>query len=460
MNLYVPDTIAAISTPLGEGGIGIVRLSGPKSIGIAKSIFAPSKAKKLNVSHQLLHGWIKSSNGEVIDEVLVAVMKAPHSYTREDVVEIQCHASTAVLRQILEIVVSKGARLAEPGEFTKRAFLNGRIDLTQAEAVADLIRAKTTASARLALSQLKGELSQKLTNLRNRLLDLLAEVEARIDFSDEEIEPSEMREIYAQLKPIKEQLEELINQSVKGKLLREGIKIALIGRRNVGKSSLLNALVGQERVIVSPVPGTTRDIISEELLLADIQTIIMDTAGIGSPQDQLESHGMRFSHQSIKEADLILWLVAADTPLQKDDLAIADKIKDLTYIPVVNKCDLSVRIDKNQLRDLVGNREPVFISALRGDGIKELENQIAKLVFDNQAIDTSALIISNVRHQKLLEDACKSISRALAFPENQHYEELIAVELNQAIDSLSKITGDKVDGELLNRIFSRFCIGK
>lgn len=463
--MFTDDTIAAISTPVGEGGIGIVRLSGKDSIEIVEKIFSSPKNKTLKdlKSHRVIYGHIKDpSTIKEVDEVLVTVMRSPYSYTKENVVEINCHGGMIPLRKTLELVLKEGARLAEPGEFTKRAFINGRIDLSQAEAVLDLIRSKTDESKRIAIEQLQGGLSEKITALRDRLTELCAHVEAYIDFPEDEIETASKEEMSETMKDIDRELQALLKTYDEARFFREGLLTAIVGRPNVGKSSLLNALLKKDRVIVTEVPGTTRDVIEEYLNINGLPLRIMDTAGIRAVQDIVEKEGVRRSLQSIENADLVIAIFDSSEPFKDEDFEVIEKIKGKNAIIVINKCDLPSAFDEiaivSRLSSLVPR--PLNISATRGDGLEELKDRIFDLCLKDWREEREGVVITNLRHKTAIENAKASLNRAMsALIDNQPLE-ILALELRDSLDRLGEIVGAVTTEDILNRIFNDFCIGK
>jgi tRNA modification GTPase len=462
--MFTDDTIAAISTPLGEGGIGIVRLSGKDSIKIAERIFmSKNKSIKDSQSYRVLYGYIKDpSTGNKIDEVLVTVMCAPHSYTREDVIEINCHGGMVTLRKTLELVLKQGARLADPGEFTKRAFLNGRIDLIQAEAVLDLIRSKTDESRRIAIEQLQGGLSEKVTVLRDRLTELCAHVEAYIDFPEDEIETASKQEMLDSMKEIERELKKLLSTYDEARFFREGLSTAIVGRPNVGKSSLLNALLQKDRAIVTEIPGTTRDVIEEYLNINGLPLRIMDTAGIRAVQDIAEKEGVRRSLQSIENADLVIPIFDSSEPLKDEDFKVMEKIKGKNVIVVMNKCDLPAVVDKVELNSRLApnNTNIMSISATRGDGLEELKERIFNTCLKDWKEEREGVVVTNLRHKISIENAKVSLERAItALIENQPLE-IFAFELRDSLDRLGEVVGAVTTEDILNKIFNDFCIGK
>ncbi|MFN3478810.1 MAG: tRNA uridine-5-carboxymethylaminomethyl(34) synthesis GTPase MnmE [Thermodesulfovibrionales bacterium] len=460
------DTIAAISTPLGEGGIGIVRISGRDAINIADRIFFSPKGKRLYraSSHTITYGFIKDPvTGEMIDEVLVSVMKAPNTYTKEDIVEINCHGGFLPLRKTLELVLREGARLSEPGEFTKRAFLNGRIDLTQAEAVADLIRSKTESSQRLALEQLKGGLSEKITKLRDRLTNLCAHIEAYIDFPDEDIEPVTLDAINTELSSIINELERLSKTYEEGRFLREGVNVAIVGKPNVGKSSLLNALLERDRAIVTEFPGTTRDVIEELLNIKGLLVRVMDTAGIREAHEMAEREGVRRSLQAIDDSDLVIVVIDGSRALSDEDMYIIEKVRERgkRFLIGINKSDLcssSVILPQGGLTS--HQAFSLNISAKTGQGLEELKDAIINLSLGGIRGDSEGLIITNLRHKRAIDDAISSLEKASLDIINSQPKEIIALSLREGLDHLGEIVGAVTTEDILNRVFSEFCIGK
>lgn len=463
--MFPDDTIVAISTPLGEGGIGIVRFSGKDSLQITEKLFSSPKNRSLSdsKSHRVVYGFIKDpSSGEKIDEVLVTIMRSPYSYTREDVVEINCHAGMVTLRKTLELVLNHGARLAEPGEFTRRAFINGRIDLSQAEAVLDLIRSRTDESRRIAIEQLQGGLSQKMTALRDRLTELCAAVEAYIDFPEDEIETASAQSMSESMKDIGMELRTLLETYDEARFFREGLATAIVGRPNVGKSSLLNALLKKDRAIVTEIPGTTRDVIEEYLNINGLPLRIMDTAGIRDVQDMVEKEGVKRSLQSIQNADLVIAIFDCSEALKEEDLEVLGKVKDKNTIFVLNKCDLPSAIDEDAFSSFIIHPPslPLKISATRGDGLKELKDRIFESCLKDWKEEREGVVISNLRHKLALEKAKAALDRAIsALSENQPLE-ILALELRDSLDRLGEIVGAVTTEDILNKIFTDFCIGK
>ncbi len=470
------DTIAAISTPLGFSGIGIVRLSGRDAIRIADEFFFSPKKKTLREapSHRILYGYIvhpakklgflskgvNPSSEEVIDEVLVSVMRAPYTYTREDVVEINCHGGPLPLRKVLELLLKGGARLAEPGEFTKRAFLNGRIDLAQAEAVLDVISAMTERAQRAAMEQLSGGLSRKVEALRDKLIELTTFVEAYIDFPEEDIEALSLRDMNKKALEISQGLRQLIDSSRHGVLLREGLKCAIIGRPNVGKSSLLNALLQQERAIVTEMPGTTRDVIEEYLDINGLPVRIMDTAGIREARNIAEKEGVQRSLKAMQGADVVLLVLDGSEHLHDTDRQLIEESESKNTILVINKIDLlgTSQCDISEL-SLSRLRPMVKISALKGTGLEELRNKILDIALGDK-LSSGYGIVTNIRHVKALEMALVRIDSFIEGLNRNLSPELLSIELKEALDAIGEIIGITTPQDILNKIFSSFCIGK
>lgn len=442
------DTIAAISTPIGESGIGIVRLSGKDALSIAQRLFTKPLANR-----RLVYGLIVDpENEEVVDEVLVAYMKAPYTYTREDVVEIDCHGGPIPLQRILGLALRQGARLANPGEFTLRAFLNGRIDLAQAESILDIIQAKTQASLRLAVQGLGGKLSEPIRTVRRNLMDILAYLTARIDFPEDEVEERDIRE---PLEKAQVSLGNLIANSDAGMVYRQGVRTAIVGRPNVGKSSLLNRLLRQSRAIVTSVPGTTRDTLEETMNIKGVPFILIDTAGIIESANVVEALAVERSRKVIEQADFVLLVIDTSEPLTQSDSDIIALLSEKTVLVVANKLDLPRRADLDELPWL-----QVSTSALTGEGLEDLEAAMVNTVLGGKIVTSDALLVTNPRHKEALERSAKHLRLARVAVEEKLPDDFVTIDLTAALNALGEITGETVTDELLDTIFSRFCIGK
>jgi tRNA modification GTPase len=442
------DTIAAISTPLGEGGIGIVRLSGKDALSIAKTVFRGKLShRRLNYGH-----IIDPDQGEVVDEVLVSYMAAPHTYTREDVVEINCHGGPLPLQRTLQLVLRYGARLANPGEFTLRAFLNGRIDLAQAESVLGIVSARTEASLRLAVQGLEGRLSAAVRAVRSQVMSALAYLTARIDFPEDEIEPQDI------VQPLSEALQSLrglIATADAGIVYRQGVRTAIVGRPNVGKSSLLNRLLRQDRSIVTAIPGTTRDTIEEVVNLKGVPFLLVDTAGIIRSRDLVESLGVERSRKAIEQADLVLLVIDLSQPITDADREIMELLGKKTALVAANKCDLPQRVEPEGL-----GWEVVRTSALTGEGLAQLEERMVDLALGGRVFVSDSLMVQNVRQKEALERAERSLTQALSGIASGLPDDFITIDLSAAASALGEITGETVQDDLLEAIFSNFCVGK
>lgn len=455
-------TIAAISTPMGAGAIGIVRMTGPEAVAICDGIFRPGGVVSLAEaeSHTLIYGAIiDSGSGNAVDEVLVSVMRAPQTYTREDVVEVNCHGGPVAQQKILTMFLERGAGLATPGEFTRRAFLNGRIDLAQAESVAQIIAAKTEAGLRVATAQLEGSLSREIKSIRKYLLGVLAVVETDIDFSDEDIEELDRNTAEERLAAIEARITGLIETAFVGRVLSQGIRTAIVGKPNVGKSSLLNSLLMRERAIVTEIPGTTRDTIEEVINVGGLPLQLIDTAGMRPDGDAVEQIGVKRSHAAMKDADLVLCLVDGSQREDDHDRALLNSVPPDKTIYVANKADLFRGRQPEFNRALLPS-EPVIISALTRQGLKELKERISHLVLGGDLPPLEGPIVTHERHRQLLENAATSLAKAQQGLRVKLGEELIADELRAALSSLGEITGEELVDDLLDVIFQEFCIGK
>ena len=456
------ETIAALATPPGEGGIGIIRISGNKSFDIAKEIFLSSRKSIDEIKDRYLyHGYIKDfSNGKVIDEVLIVFMKSPYTYTREDVVEINCHGGIIPVKETLELIYSHGARPAEPGEFTKRAFLNGRLDLSQAEGVIDLITSKTNLLKDVALQQLRGSLKEKVESLRDDLMTIMANLEAKIDFPEEDIEVLSEDELTQIVKSNMDEIKNLISSYDKGRIIKEGINTIIVGKPNVGKSSLLNILLGEDRAIVTEVPGTTRDTIEEVINLDGIPLKIVDTAGIRQTEDKVEKIGVNKTKSLVENADLILIVLDKSRPLSSEDYDILKLCESKTTILLLNKSDLKSRLEIDKIKEYFCENNILNISALEASGIDRLKDLINSLVFEGTVYQQDSFVITNVRQYSSLKKVEKDLESALNAFQNSLSEDLISIDIKNALEALGEISGDTVSDNVIDEIFNRFCIGK
>ncbi len=458
------DTIAAISTPLGEGGIAIVRLSGEQAVPIADKLFKAASGKRLEEvpSHTIHYGTlVDPKTDERVEEVMVTVMRAPRTFTREDVVEINCHGGIVSVNRVLQLVLNNGAALAEPGDFTKRAFLNGRIDLSQAEAVIDLIRAKTDRAMNVALGQMEGRLSRLIQKLRQEIIETLAHVEVNIDYPEyDDVEEMTHRMLVEKATYIKGEIKKLLKTSEQGKILREGLATAIIGRPNVGKSSLLNSFVQENKAIVTNIPGTTRDVIEEYVNVRGVPLRLIDTAGIRETEDLVERMGVERSRQILKKADLILLVLNSAEPLSADDEQLFAQVEGLDVIVIVNKTDLPRKIDMDKVRDLAKDRQIVTTSLLKDEGIEELEQAIASMFFEGKLEANDATYVSNTRHIALLNQALEAIEDVLTGIKAGMPIDLVQIDFTRTWEILGEIIGDTVQESLINQLFSQFCLGK
>ena len=460
------DTIAAISTPPGEGGIGIIRLSGPRAILIADQVFRSSK--KMRVKDQpaftAQHGYILAKNNfgqsEKVDEVLVLLMRAPKSYTCEDVVEISAHGGSAVTQAILDLLIKEGARLAAKGEFTKRAFLNGRIDLLQAEAVLDLIKAKTELGRRWATAQLEGVLSQAMKAMKDELVTILSHLEASIDFPDDSIDSQSLKEMADQLNVMKARISSLLSSSSLGFIAKNGLKVVIAGRPNVGKSSLMNRLTGMDRVIVTSFPGTTRDTVEAETQIQGFLIRIVDTAGIQRSDHPIEKEGIERSKAAVAESDLVLYVLDAGNPWSLDDGELLRDLADKQTIVVLNKCDLPRKLDIKLLKPWVDQERLIEISCTANIGLELLEKAIVSLIKTGNSLVYNDIIVTTVRQKDTLEKMFESIKNAGDSAKTGLSPELVAVDVRLALDHLGALVGEVVTNDILEVLFSQFCIGK
>jgi tRNA modification GTPase len=458
--MYTEDTIAAIATPAGEGGIGIVRISGPDAERIATALFVRAAAENGKLkSHMLYYGTIRDRKTDKnLDQVLLTIMRKPRSYTGEDVVEVHCHGGVFLIRRILGLILSEGARHAEPGEFTKRAFLNGRVDLTQAEAVLDLIEARTEKGADVALAQVKGELSNWVGDLREELIDIFAQVEAAIDFPDEDIELLNRPALISKIDGLRTKIITITDTYDWGRLIREGARVCICGRPNVGKSSLFNALLGAERVIVTPTPGTTRDVIEESINLDGLPVVLWDTAGIRETVDQVEQIGVGLSIQHFEKSEAIVVVLDGSAALTDDDRGFLSSVGDKKGLVAINKIDLEQAVDLNELRQVAGNKKFVMVSAKHGEGVQNLKSFLRELVLN--ADREPGFVLTNLRHKIALQRGEQALGEAVSALSEMRPPELVAVALQQARESFEEVVGLVHTDDILETIFSQFCIGK
>lgn len=457
------DTIAAIATPLGEAGLAVIRVSGAGALQIADGCFQPagkSAAKPSAAETHTVHFGHIVRRGERVDEVLLTVMRAPRTFTREDVVEIACHGGIWPARLVLDAVLEQGARMAEPGEFTRRAFLNGRIDLAQAEAVSDLIHSRTELALRAANEQLAGKLSQRINLLRDEMLETLAHIEAHIDFPDEDIAPDTRKQLIGRLDHAVSFMEELLRTADEGQILRRGIRAAIVGRPNVGKSSLLNQLLGHDRAIVSAIPGTTRDTIEETANIRGLPVVFVDTAGLREARDEIEIEGIQRSHRALQEAELILHVFDASAPFADEDRAQFTSLAGKKRIVVLNKTDLQRQLAPDPTAALFGEVTAVDVSCLTGKGIDALKDAIKELVWSGEIKAEMLQVMINSRHQDALNRARLASIRTRDALVSDHTLELVALDLRIAVNAVGEIVGKTTTEDLLDTIFSRFCIGK
>lgn len=460
--IYLDDTIVAISTPPGESGIGIVRISGPNAISIAVRMFHPSNGVKLSEakSHTIHFGYVGDEKGSMIDQVLVSIFRKPKSYTAEDVIEISAHGGLRVLQKILDLTLSLGARHAEPGEFTRRAFLNGRIDLTQAEAVLDLIRAKTDRSLELALRQLAGKLSSEVNAIKDQLMLLCAHLEAYLDFPDEHLDVYSDESFKSRFQIVAERLKRLISSFSKGEILREGARVIIVGRPNVGKSSLLNTLLERDRALVSEIPGTTRDILEESIELNGLLIQLVDTAGLWTSTDPLDQAAMERTKRYFKEADLFLWVIDARDGLLAEDQAIFKQLEGRKLIPIVNKIDIAGRERSfEKLKELVNEQAISFLSAKTREGIDGLEKRIANSILEGE-LNAESLLIVRLRHKQALQGSFEALEKSFQALLQKESLEFVVLDLKQSLNSLKELVGEIYSEDLLDVIFREFCIGK
>ncbi len=458
------DTIASISTALTPSGIGIVRMSGDESIAIANDLFVSTHQNKKLIhvnSHTINYGHIIDPiSGQIMDEVMVSVMKGPNSYTKEDVVEINCHGGVMILQNILKLLLRSGARLAEPGEFTKRAFLNGRLDLSQAEAVMDLIHAKTELSLKSSVGQLKGKLSASLDIIKEELIALIAHIEASIDYPEYDIEELSFDQMSESVRGTMKKIQDLSDSFENGRLIREGIKTAIIGKPNVGKSSLLNALLRDNRAIVTDIPGTTRDVLEEYMNIHGIPIKLIDTAGIRQTEDVVEKIGVERSKNQLEEADLIIFMLDVSRPLDEEDRHIMSLLGDREIVCLMNKIDLDETIDRKEIVEILGEGHMIDVSAKNLSGIDHLESYIKDKFFSGDIDVNNEVYITNVRHKHAIDSAISSLQNVLDSIEMAMPEDCWSIDLKGAYEHVGVVTGDSVSEDMMSEIFSRFCLGK
>ncbi len=459
--MYFEDTIAALSTPLGTGGIGIIRISGEKTFEVVSKIFVSAKPMNNIASHSITYGKIVDPvTKAVIDEVLLTKMCKPKTFTREDVIEINCHGGIVVINRVLELLLKYGARPAEAGEFTKRAFLNGRIDLSQAEAIIDLINSKTVESSKAAINHLEGRLSKKLKEIRAILVELLAHIEVTVDYPEHDIEEITGEKVLDSLKLIKSELVTLAKTFERGKILREGINIVIAGKPNVGKSSLLNQLAGSTRAIVTEIPGTTRDTIEEYVNIKGIPAKITDTAGIRSTEDVVEKIGVDKAYKAINDADLIIMVIAADTGILQEDAEVLESIKGKKSLVMINKTDLVDKLKVDEIRKQINVDIVIEASVINEQGVDVLEDKVAELFFKGDISQNDEILLTNARHKNLVDQSINAIDQALNSFDMGMPLDMVTIDIKNSAECIGQITGESIDEAVMHNIFSRFCIGK
>ncbi|MGC7706288.1 tRNA uridine-5-carboxymethylaminomethyl(34) synthesis GTPase MnmE [Staphylococcus epidermidis] len=456
------DTITSISTPMGEGAIGIVRLSGPQAIKIGDILYKGKKKLSEVETHTINYGHIiDPETNETVEEVMVSVLRAPKTFTREDIIEINCHGGILTINRILELTMTYGARMAEPGEYTKRAFLNGRIDLSQAEAVMDFIRSKTDRASKVAMNQIEGRLSDLIKKQRQSILEILAQVEVNIDYPEyDDVEDATTDFLLEQSKRIKEEINQLLETGAQGKIMREGLSTVIVGRPNVGKSSMLNNLIQDNKAIVTEVAGTTRDVLEEYVNVRGVPLRLVDTAGIRDTEDIVEKIGVERSRKALNEADLILFVLNNNEPLTEDDQTLFEVIKNEDVIVIINKTDLEQRLDVSELREMIGDMPLIQTSMLKQEGIDELEIQIKDLFFGGEVQNQDMTYVSNSRHISLLKQARQSIQDAIDAAESGIPMDMVQIDLTRTWEILGEIIGESASDELIDQLFSQFCLGK
>lgn len=456
------DTITSISTPMGEGAIGIVRLSGPEAVEIGDKLYKGKKKLKDVPSHTINYGHIiDPETDEVVEEVMISVLRAPKTFTREDIIEINCHGGILTINRILELTMTHGARMAEPGEYTKRAFLNGRIDLSQAEAVMDFIRSKTDRASKVAMNQIEGRLNDLIKRQRQSILEILAQVEVNIDYPEyDDVEDATTEFLLAQSKKIKNEIDQLLETGTQGKIMREGLSTVIVGKPNVGKSSMLNNLIQDNKAIVTEVAGTTRDVLEEYVNVRGVPLRLVDTAGIRDTEDIVEKIGVERSRKALSEADLILFVLNNNEPLTEEDRTLYEVIKNEDAIVIVNKTDLERRLDIEEVKTMIGDTSLIQTSMLKQEGIDELELQIRDLFFGGEVQNQDMTYVSNSRHISLLKQARQTIQDAIDAAEAGIPMDMVQIDLTRTWEILGEIIGESASDELINQLFSQFCLGK
>ncbi|WP_411905973.1 tRNA uridine-5-carboxymethylaminomethyl(34) synthesis GTPase MnmE [Staphylococcus aureus] len=456
------DTITSISTPMGEGAIGIVRLSGPQAVEIADKLYKGKHLLNDVPSHTINYGHIiDSESKEVIEEVMVSVLRAPKTFTREDIIEINCHGGILTINRVLELTMTYGARMAEPGEFTKRAFLNGRIDLSQAEAVMDFIRSKTDRASKVAMNQIEGRLSDLIKKQRQSILEILAQVEVNIDYPEyDDVEDATTEFLLEQSKEIKQEINRLLDTGAQGKIMREGLSTVIVGKPNVGKSSMLNNLIQDNKAIVTEVAGTTRDVLEEYVNVRGVPLRLVDTAGIRETEDIVEKIGVERSRKALSQADLILFVLNNNEALTQEDYTLYEVVKNEDVIVIVNKMDLEQNIDINEVKDMIGDTPLIQTSMLKQEGIDELEIQIRDLFFGGEVQNQDMTYVSNSRHISLLKQARQTIQDAIDAAESGVPMDMVQIDLTRTWEILGEIIGETASDELIDQLFSQFCLGK
>ena len=456
------DTITSISTPMGEGAIGIVRLSGPQAVEIADKLYKGKHLLNDVPSHTINYGHIiDPESKEVVEEVMVSVLRAPKTFTREDIIEINCHGGILTINRVLELTMTYGARMAEPGEFTKRAFLNGRIDLSQAEAVMDFIRSKTDRASKVAMNQIEGRLSDLIKKQRQSILEILAQVEVNIDYPEyDDVEDATTEFLLEQSKEIKQEINRLLDTGAQGKIMREGLSTVIVGKPNVGKSSMLNNLIQDNKAIVTEVAGTTRDVLEEYVNVRGVPLRLVDTAGIRETEDIVEKIGVERSRKALSQADLILFVLNNNEALTQEDYTLYEVVKNEDVIVIVNKMDLVQNIDINEVKDMIGDTPLIQTSMLKQEGIDELEIQIRDLFFGGEVQNQDMTYVSNSRHISLLKQARQTIQDAIDAAESGVPMDMVQIDLTRTWEILGEIIGETASDELIDQLFSQFCLGK